>query len=89
MSLPSSSRLAKPTKEACFDVENYKITPFYFPVCFIASCLAKAMRTHYGNDYSSRDFPDTPAACWALVVSAQVRRMYTRFSPFFFSLLWG
>lgn len=31
------------------------------------------MRTTYGNDFGSRDLPDTPAACWALVASAQVR----------------
>ncbi|CAN0032657.1 unnamed protein product, partial [Ectocarpus sp. 4 AP-2014] len=43
-----------------------------------SSMLFQAMRTHYGNDYSSRDLPDTPAACWALVVSAQEARRGTR-----------
>ncbi|CAN0480115.1 unnamed protein product, partial [Laminaria digitata] len=33
-----------------------------------SSKLFQAMRTLYGHDFGSKDFPDTPAACWALVV---------------------
>ena len=41
---------------------------FFFPP---SKHHLQAMRTLYGHDFGSKDFPDTPAACWALVVSAQ------------------
>eukprot|EP00904_Undaria_pinnatifida_P010967 jgi/Undpi1/6/HiC_scaffold_1.g00006.m1 len=66
-----------PKKDRRLDISGQN-SPGLFRATVRPWVALSAMRTLYGSDFGSRDTPDTPAACWALVVSAQEERRGAR-----------